>query len=324
MNTSTVGLTLEQLENGTPSTKEIVLKALYKDEKMTISPAKDIDGRYHGIIENIPETKRLELGYVPTKESRKKIYDGININLNDVTWSRDWLWMKHCKEIAEDFGMAQSTPGAFFYIERPGAESAKKITRIEALAKLRNYIINDSPEGLYTRVAMLGMDMKDQPITDVKEFLFDAVDQTPEKVKQVYETKTFVLEVLLMKALEKKVIVKGKGIYTFGEIILGVDKKAVIAFLVSPKHAQTVRTIESLTNGTRKEDTSPLADEVMNSEDKQYADIDKAADVNALKDNTEEFSGTPEANKDVVADYDDIKQQALSDIKDIANKRRGN
>jgi len=323
MNTSTVGLTLEQLENGTPSTKTLVLKSVYKNEKMTISPAKDKDGRYHGIIENIPETKRLELGYVPTKESRKRIYDGIKINLSDEAWARDWLWMQHCSEIAEDFATAQSSPGAFFYIFRPGVEAAKKISRIERETELRNYIMKDSPEGLYTRVAMLGMDMKDSPISDVKEFLYDAIKQTPGKLRKVYETKTFVLEVLLMKALEKKVIINKKGVFTFGEVLLGVDKKAVISFLSSPANMQTVGVIESLTNGTRKADNTPLADEIINSEDSHYADIDTAADKAATDDNVEGFTSVKEEEKTPPADYEKIKAKSLNEIKDIANKRRG-
>jgi hypothetical protein len=42
------------------------------------------------------------MGYVPSVESRLKLYDGIEIDLNN-TWAKDWEWMQHCVEIAEDF-----------------------------------------------------------------------------------------------------------------------------------------------------------------------------------------------------------------------------
>jgi hypothetical protein len=41
---------------------------------------KDINGRYLGLNMNI-EIKKLEMGYVPSVESRLKLYDGIEIDL---------------------------------------------------------------------------------------------------------------------------------------------------------------------------------------------------------------------------------------------------
>jgi hypothetical protein len=93
----------------------------FKDDKCTISPTKDINGRYLGLNMNIPEIKKLEMGYVPSVESRLKLYDGIEIDLH----TKDWEWMQHCVEIAEDFQSGQGTPGAYFYIFRPGFESGK-------------------------------------------------------------------------------------------------------------------------------------------------------------------------------------------------------
>jgi hypothetical protein len=55
------------------------LKSFFKDDKCTISPTKDINGRYLGLNMNIPE-KKLEMGYVPSVESRLKLYDGIEID----------------------------------------------------------------------------------------------------------------------------------------------------------------------------------------------------------------------------------------------------
>jgi hypothetical protein len=55
--------------------------------------------------------------------------------------------MQHCVEIAEDFQSGQGTPGAYFYIFRPGFESAKntKQNRVE----LMNYILQDT-QRIYT------------------------------------------------------------------------------------------------------------------------------------------------------------------------------
>jgi hypothetical protein len=105
------------------------------------SPTKDINGRYLGLNMNIPEIKKN----VPC---RLKLYDGIEIDLNNTTWAKDWEWM-HCVEIAEDFQSGQGTPGAYFYIFRPGFESAKKVSETEQRVELMNYILQDT-QRIYT------------------------------------------------------------------------------------------------------------------------------------------------------------------------------
>jgi hypothetical protein len=55
--------------------------------------------------------------------------------------------MQHCVEIAEDFQSGQGTPGAYFYIFRPGFESAKKV-ETEQRVEL-NYILQDT-QRIYT------------------------------------------------------------------------------------------------------------------------------------------------------------------------------
>ena len=267
MQTNTVGLTGEQLANGTPNNKQIVLKAFYKGDKCTISPVKDINGRYRGIQENIPESKRLEMGYVPTIESKVKIYDDIDIDLNNREWAADWEWMKHCVEIADDFATGQGTPGAYFYIFRPGFESAKKVGDAEKEVKLMNYILNDSNENLYNRVSILGMNMSSQVISDVKEYLLALAKTEPAKVEAVYESKTFSLELLLMHAKGKDVILKRNGVFTFGEILLGVDERAVITFFANPKNHITVKAIEAVTYGAKK--SNPLENEAVAGADLQ-------------------------------------------------------
>lgn len=268
-NRSTLGLTGEQLANGTPTDKVLVLKAFYKDDKCTISPAKDQNGRYLGINENIPEIKKLEMGYVPSVTSQIKLYDGIEIDLNNKTWAKDWEWMQHCQEIADDFKTGQSNPGAYFYIFRPGFESAKRVSEMEQSAELMNYILNDSAENLYNRASILGVDMTGSVLSDVKEFLLLMVGTEPAKIRAVYESKTFALELLFMHALKKGVISNRSGVYTFGEILLGVEDRAVVSFFANPKNIATTRAIEAMTYGAKKA-SNPLENESRGGDDDMY------------------------------------------------------
>lgn len=268
-NKATHGLSAAQLANGTPSDKILILKSFYKDDRCTISPTKDINGRYLGININIPEIKKLEMGYVPSIESKLKLYDGIEVDLNNSTWAKDWEWMQHCVEIADDFQSGQGTPGAYFYIFRPGFESAKKVSETEQRVELMNYILQDSNENLYNRVSILGVDMSDSVISDVKEFLLLMVNTEPAKVRAVYESKTFSLELLFMHALKKNVITNRSGVYTFGEILLGVEDRAVIAYFANPKNHITTKAIEAVTYGAKKLVVNPLEHEARGGEEEE-------------------------------------------------------
>jgi hypothetical protein len=88
------------------------------------------------------------MGYVPSVESRLKLYDGIEIDLNNTTWAGTG---SGCSTVlrSEDFQSGQGTPGAYFYIFRPGFESAKKVSETEQRVELMNYILQDT-QRIYT------------------------------------------------------------------------------------------------------------------------------------------------------------------------------
>lgn len=281
---NTAGMTAEQLANGTPSDKKMILKSFYKGDKCTISPAKDANGRYLGINENIPEIKKLEMGYVPSAESKIKLTDDLEVDLNNETWAKDWEWMQHCQEIADTFEKGQGTPGCYFYIFRPGTSSAKKVADAENKVKLTNYILTDSPENLYNRVSILGMDMTGSVITDVKEYLLGMVETEPEKIKAVYESKTFSLELLFMHAEQKNVIEKRGGVYVFGEILLGVEKKAVIAFFANNNNVGTTKTIEAMTYGNQNKKSNPLEHEAAQGTDDVETEEALGGDISPVHD----------------------------------------
>jgi hypothetical protein len=56
--------------------------------------------------------------------------------------------------------------------------------------------------------------MSDAVISDVKEFLLLMVNTRPAKVRTVYESKTFSLELMFMHAMKKNVITNRNGVFT--------------------------------------------------------------------------------------------------------------
>jgi hypothetical protein len=61
--------------------------------------------------------------------------------------------------------------------------------------------------------------MSDAVISDVKEFLLLMVNTEPAKVRAVYESKTFSLELMFMHAMKKNVITNRNGVFYFGDTV---------------------------------------------------------------------------------------------------------
>lgn len=262
MNTkSTQGFSLEQLENGTPSDKRLILRSFYKGDKAIIQPTKDFNQRYLGIRENLSEIQKQSIAYLPTIETRMKIYDEMEINLNDPVQKADWEWMKHSRLIASDYETGQSDPEAFFYVFRPGFESAKAVSSTRDRVKLMNYILNDTQENLYNRATILGLGMDDVVVTDLQEHLLAMVTTEPGKIRQVYESKTFSLELLSMEALKKGVITNKGGVYVFGDQLLGGSRPDIVSFFANSNNRAITRAIEALTYGKVMKSKNPLANE---------------------------------------------------------------
>jgi hypothetical protein len=103
------------------------------------------------------------------------------------------------------------------------------------------------------------------------------VNTEPAKIRAVYESKTYALELLFMHALKKGVISNRSGVFTFGEILLGVEDKAVVSYFANPNNIATTRAIEAVTYGVKKL-ANPLENEARaaaEDEDFQLVNIDE-------------------------------------------------
>jgi hypothetical protein len=85
------------------------------------------------------------------------------------------------------------------------------------------------------------------------------VNTEPAKVRAVYESKTFSLELMFMHAMKKNVITNRNGVFTFGDTVR-VEDRAVIAFFANPKNHITTKAIE-VTYGAKKLVQNPLENE---------------------------------------------------------------
>jgi hypothetical protein len=133
-----------------------------------------------------------------------------------------------------NYGAASRYGRAELYIEQPGLESKQKVTRAKLEQKAMNFIYNYGYEDWLNFAKVLGRNMKNQPVPDVEYFLISVAKKTPEKIISICSGGDLAQRLLFISAVEKGVIVKRNGMYTYGEdgnLILGASEEAVISWM---------------------------------------------------------------------------------------------
>jgi len=135
---------------------------------------------------------------------------------------------------------------AELYIDRPGFESTRRVTRKKQILQASNFIMNDERgyEGRVLIARVLGRNMNNQPNSVVEDYLLSVAEKTPEKIIDCYTGGDLNLRMLFIQARENKVIVKRNGLYMYGEsTVLGTTDDAVIDWMKQVKNAKTLTLI---------------------------------------------------------------------------------
>lgn len=229
-----------------------------KDPKTGRYPecVKDVDSHGDMILTNEERLSDDRKYFVKTTDVFK-LYDGISFNLKDPYERNKWEAIKHCVYIAPDreakdengnylidgtmdwkskrprYGVAE------LYVDRPGLEAQKKVTRKQLIHKALSFIFDDErgAEGRLLRARLLGKNMKNMPDADVTDFLMDIAEKTPERIVNIYTGGDTSIRMLFMDAKEQHKIYKKDGIYLYGDNVqLGVTDEAVIQWFKDSKN----------------------------------------------------------------------------------------
>ena len=267
-------------QNGDVKSNIVVLRSVFGKvgQKYYIQPQRDSRGRYADCVRRVnsegdiiltpaeieKESKGLA-AYIPV-DKLFVIEDGKTFNLDDVYEAAEWEAIKNCDLIAPD-RFAKNENGDYLidgtidpkskrprygtaelYVDRPGYESQRRVTRKKLIVEASNYIMNDERgyEGRLLTARVLGRDMRNQPNADIEDFLLSVAEKTPEKIIDCYTGGDMKLRILFIEAREKGVIIKKQGIYVYGEdgkVILGATDDAVIEWMKASKNAKTLALI---------------------------------------------------------------------------------
>lgn len=179
---------VNEVQNGDLKSNIVVLRSVFGKvgQKYFIQPQRDSRGRYascvkrvdaHGDIVLTPEELAMEAKGEAVFIKEDEVFvieDGKTFNLDDVHDKAIWEAIKDCPLIAPD-RFAKNSKGEYLidgttdpksknprygtaelYIDRPGFEAQRRVTRRKLIVDASNYIMNDSYEGRLLVAKVLG------------------------------------------------------------------------------------------------------------------------------------------------------------------------
>lgn len=265
---------------------KIILRSVYGKvgQKYTLQPCKDrVTGQYPDCVKYVDS--KGDMIMTDAERNSGKVYipenfsitfeSGKEFNLDNPIERTQWEAIKNCSLIAKTIDQKDKNgnyvlsrqsgikySAAELYVERPGYETSKKVSRREKIHTAETYVFND-PEGADGRLKMarlLGRNLRNAPDADIKEYLLDIASKDPDKIINLYTGEDLVLRVLFMDAKDKDVIYSKNRVYIYGDgIPLGGTIDAVLAWMRDPRNSKMLALIKRDTYGDELEVTNPNA-----------------------------------------------------------------
>lgn len=265
---------------------KIILRSVYGKvgQKYTLQPCKDrVTGQYPDCVKYVDS--KGDMIMTDAERNSGKVYipenfsitfeSGKEFNLDNPIERAQWEAIKNCSLIAKTIDQKDENgnyvlsrqsgikySAAELYVERPGYETSKKVSRREKINTAETYVFND-PEGADGRLKMarlLGRNLRNAPDADIKEYLLDIASKDPDKIINLYTGEDLVLRVLFMDAKDKDVIYSKNRVYIYGDgIPLGGTIDAVLAWMRDPRNSKMLALIKRDTYGDELGVTNPNA-----------------------------------------------------------------
>ena len=193
------------------------------------------------------------------------IVDGTTFDLEDVRQRFIWEAIQYCPLIAPDYyakdkngnSLINGTPGwnskaprygvAELFIERPGVEANRRVSRKKLIHDAMSYVYDDErgAEGRVLKARLLGHRMDHMPDADVTDYLIQVAETNPEKIINIYTGGDTAVRLLFIEAREKNVIIYRDKLYIYADnVVLGASDEAAILYLKDPKNANVLKLIK--------------------------------------------------------------------------------
>lgn len=255
--------------------KIIILRSVYGKVGMKyfIQPCKDKLGRYPECVKKVDSHGDMILSDIEKNDyaSKKKIFipenavfvitDGKIFDLKKPEDVAIWEAIKNCPLIAPEL-TAKNSDGSYMihgtmdrkewkhrrygiaelYIDRPGIETQRRVSRKKKVLEACNFITED-PKGADGRLMMaklLGKHMTNMPTADVEDYLLTVAEKNPERIIKLYTGDDNDLRLLLVTAKDKKIVTVKNKMYLYGTRPIGATEEAAVEWMKSPSNQQVV------------------------------------------------------------------------------------
>lgn len=194
------------------------------------------------------ELNSPERDYFIPEDYEIRLADGVTFDLDDPFQKNLWECIKDCELIAPSRGSrdshgdllidgnAQRYGLAEFYVDVPGVEAERSVSKKKLISQAWNFIINDSAAGHMTKCKLLGKNMRHAPASDIQDFLMQLAEKDPKQVIDLYTSQDNVMKLLIIDAKESRIITKQSGVWMYGDTALGTTDDAIILFFKIPSN----------------------------------------------------------------------------------------
>lgn len=271
---------------------KIVLRSVFGKVGMKyyIQPSRDKNGNWPECVKQVDSFGNMIVSDTERNSGKPfikvtetfTIEDGKTFDLTDPWDQARWEAIKNCPMIADFRGQrdakgnliidgdAKRYGRAELYIERPGVETAKKVSKRQKIHDAESYIFDDpkGAEGRLKVARILGKHMSHASDSDIKDYLLEIASRDPDKIIKLYTGEDLELRTLFLDARDKGVIRSVSGIYVYGDgISLGGTIDVVISWMRDPRNKKMLESIKRDTY-PELEVTNPEALKKLNKESK--------------------------------------------------------
>lgn len=271
---------------------KIVLRSVFGKVGMKyyIQPCRDKNGNWPECVKQVDSFGNMIVSDAERNSGQPfikvtetfTIEDGKTFDLTDPWDQARWEAIKNCPMIADFRGQrdakgnliidgdAKRYGRAELYIERPGVETAKKVSKRQKIHDAESYIFDDpkGAEGRLKVARILGKHMSHASDSDIKDYLLEIASRDPDKIIKLYTGEDLELRTLFLDARDKGVIRSVSGIYVYGDgISLGGTIDVVISWMRDPRNKKMLESIKRDTY-PELEVTNPEALKKLNKESK--------------------------------------------------------
>ena len=271
---------------------KIVLRSVFGKVGMKyyIQPSRDKNGNWPECVKQVDSFGNMIVSDAERNSGKPfikvtetfTIEDGKTFDLTDPWDQARWEAIKNCPMIADFRGQrdakgnliidgdAKRYGRAELYIERPGVETAKKVSKRQKIHDAESYIFDDpkGAEGRLKVARILGKHMSHASDSDIKDYLLEIASRDPDKIIKLYTGEDLELRTLFLDARDKGVIRSVSGIYVYGDgISLGGTIDVVISWMRDPRNKKILESIKRDTY-PELEVTNPEALKKLNKENK--------------------------------------------------------